>query len=64
MPTSLKLAGFAAAVALVFGGALGVGAAVGSPAPAVSAERDGMTGTDGMPGMGGPQAPMAPMPGH
>lgn len=61
MRTPLKLAAFAAGIALVFGGALGVGAAVGSPTPAVTAENDGMPGMDDM---GGSGTPMAPMPGH
>jgi len=67
MRTPLKLAAFATGIALIFGGALGVGAAVGSPAPAATAEHDGMPGMNDMTGMGGMDgsgASMAPMPGH
>ncbi|MHA6781738.1 hypothetical protein ACVGOW_12200 [Pseudonocardia saturnea] len=67
MRTPLKLAAFAAGIALIFGGALGVGAAVGGPAPAATAEHDDMPGMNDRPemdGMGGSDAPMAPTPGH
>lgn len=64
MRTPLKLAAFAAGIALIFGGALGVGAAVGSPAPGATADHDGMPGMGDMGDMGGFGAPTAPMPGH
>ena len=67
MPAPLKLAAFAAGIALIFGGALGVGTAVGSLAPAATAEHDGMPGMNdmtGMDGMDGSGAPVTTMPGR
>lgn len=45
MRTPLKLAAFGGAIVLAFGGALGVGAAVGDPPPA-AVDHGGMSGVD------------------